>query len=46
MTRTPYDQFAKQFLRDLLSSFGEAEISREVASEVYQVDVYFAPIPS
>ncbi|MEC4884959.1 MAG: hypothetical protein SAL70_27110 [Scytonema sp. PMC 1070.18] len=43
MTQKPYDQFAKQYLEELLSSFGEVEISREVTDEVRQVDVLFIP---
>lgn len=43
MTRTPYDQFAKQYLAELLAPLGEVETSREVAGEVRQVDVWFAP---
>lgn len=46
MTRTPYDQFAKQYLAELLAPLGEVETSREVAGEVRQVDVWFAPAPA
>jgi Domain of unknown function (DUF4351) len=43
MTRTHHDQFAKQCLAGFLAPYGEAEISREVVSEVRQIDVYFVP---
>ena len=41
MTKQPHDQFAKQYLKELLSPFGEVEISREVTGEVRQIDIYF-----
>ncbi len=40
MTRQTYDQFAKQFLKELLSPFGQVEISKEVTGEVRQIDIY------
>ncbi len=43
MTRQPHDQFAKQFLKELLSPFGQVEISKEVTGEVRQIDIYFSP---
>ena len=43
MTRTAHDQFAKQYLEELLSPLGQVETSRDVVSEVRQVDVYFVP---
>ncbi|MGG6267204.1 DUF4351 domain-containing protein [Leptolyngbya sp. AN03gr2] len=43
MTRTHHDQFAKQCLAGFLAPYGETEISREVVSEVRQIDVYFVP---
>lgn len=43
MTRFTYDQFAKQYLEELLTPLGEVNISREVTGEVQQVDVWFAP---
>jgi hypothetical protein len=43
MTREIHDQFAKDYLSELLSHLGEVETSREVTSEVRQVDVYFIP---
>jgi hypothetical protein len=46
MTRLPHDQFAKQYLEELLAPLGEVELSREVTGEVRQVDVWFAPSPT
>ncbi len=43
MTCEIHDQFAKDYLSELLSHLGEVETSREVTSEVRQVDVYFIP---
>ena len=46
MTRQPHDQFAKQYLEELLAPLGEVETSREVSPEIRQVDVWFVPAPS
>jgi len=46
MTRQAHDQFAKQYLAELLSALGEVETSRDVTSEVRQVDLYFVPATS
>ncbi len=46
MTRQPHDQFAKQYLEELLAPLGEVETSRDVPSEVRQIDVWFVPAPS
>jgi hypothetical protein len=46
MTRTPHDQFAKQCMTGFLEPFGKPLVSREVSSEVRQVDVWFEPNPS
>ncbi|MEQ9621990.1 flagellar assembly protein H [Coleofasciculus chthonoplastes] len=43
MTRFPHDQFAKEYLDQLLSPMGTVETSRDIAGEVRQVDVYFTP---
>lgn len=45
MTRQPHDQFAKQYLEELLTPFGTVEVSREVPGEVRQIDLWFAPAP-
>lgn len=44
MTRFPYDQFAKEFLEELLKPLGEVKAPREVKGEVRQIDVWFAPV--
>jgi hypothetical protein len=46
MTRFPHDQFAKDFLDQLLSPIGNVETSRDIAGEVREVDVYFTPTSS
>lgn len=43
MTRFIHDQFAKQYLKELLTPLGNVETSRDVAGEVRQVDVLFSP---
>lgn len=43
MTRQAHAQFAKQYLAELLTPLGEVETSRDVSSEVRQVDVSFVP---
>lgn len=45
MTRFPYDQFAKDYLKELLQPLGEVETSRKVPAEIREIDVYFAPSP-
>ncbi|ARI83665.1 hypothetical protein C789_3256 [Microcystis aeruginosa FACHB-905 = DIANCHI905] len=46
MTRQPHDQFAKQYLEELLSPLGKVEVSKEVADETRQVDIFFSPHPN
>ena len=46
MTRFIYDQFAKDYLEELLSPLGEVQSPRRVAGEVRQIDVYFTPTAS
>ncbi len=46
MTRQPHDQFAKQYLTELLTPHGQVEVSRELTSEVRQVDIWFLPTAS
>jgi hypothetical protein len=43
MTRLIHDQFAKQYLKELLSSRGKVETSRDVTGEARQIDVFFVP---
>ncbi|MUG93031.1 hypothetical protein F7734_11510 [Scytonema sp. UIC 10036] len=45
MTRFPYDQFTKNYLKELLSPSGTVETSRKVVAEIKEIDVYFAPSP-
>lgn len=44
MTRFPHDQFAKDYLKELLTPLGDVQAPREVSGEVRQIDVWFAPI--
>ncbi|BAY16250.1 hypothetical protein NIES21_20740 [Anabaenopsis circularis NIES-21] len=46
MTRFPYDQFAKDYLQELLQPLGKVETSRKVSAEIREIDVYFAPTSS
>ncbi|NEO74710.1 DUF4351 domain-containing protein, partial [Moorena sp. SIO3H5] len=39
----PHDQFAKEYLEELLSSLGQVETSKDVKSEVREIDVWFVP---
>jgi hypothetical protein len=43
MTRFPHDQFAKDYLKELLTPLGDVQAPREVSGEVRQIDVWFAP---
>lgn len=43
MTRFPYDQFAKDYLKELLQPLGTVETSRKVPAEITEIDVYFVP---
>ncbi|MDJ1174873.1 hypothetical protein [Roseofilum capinflatum] len=45
MTRQPHDQFAKQYLKELLEPLGTVEISREISGETLQIDLIFQPSP-
>lgn len=45
MTRQPHDQFAKQYLKELLEPLGTVEISREIPGETLQIDLFFQPAP-
>ncbi|WP_199248999.1 hypothetical protein [[Phormidium] sp. ETS-05] len=45
MTRFIYDQFAKQYILELLSPFGSTETSKTLASERRQIDIFFTPKP-
>ena len=43
MTRQHHDQLAKQYIVELLQFLGEVTTSKDVASEIRQIDVYFIP---
>ena len=43
MTRFVYDQFAKQYLEELLSPLGSVKKSRNVTAEIREIDVLFVP---
>ncbi len=43
MTRQPHDQFAKQYLSELLEPLGKVETSLEISGEAHFVDIYFTP---
>jgi hypothetical protein len=45
MAKNSSDQFAKQFLEEVLAPFGTVEISHEIPGESLLVDVYFVPDP-
>ncbi|BAZ86888.1 hypothetical protein [Dolichospermum compactum] len=46
MTRQPHDhdQLAKEYLEELLAPLGKVETSKDVKSEVQEIDVWFVPI--
>ncbi|MEA5616679.1 hypothetical protein VB711_02325 [Cronbergia sp. UHCC 0137] len=43
MTRQPHDQFAKEYLEELLTSLGEVETGKDVRSETREIDLWFVP---
>jgi hypothetical protein len=43
MTRQPHDQLAKEYLEELLTPLGNVTISKDVKSEVQEIDVWFVP---
>jgi hypothetical protein len=45
MTRFIHDQFAKQYLTELLTPYGEVETSKDITAEVRQIDLLFIPSP-
>lgn len=45
MTRIPHDQFAKEYLKELLTPLGDPQAPRQLAGEVREIDVWFAPKP-
>lgn len=45
MTRLIHDQFAKDYLEELLSPFGTVQQARPILAEVREIDVWFSPHP-
>ena len=45
MTRFIHDQFAKQYLTELLTPYGQVETSKDITAEVRQIDLLFIPDP-
>jgi hypothetical protein len=43
MHKLSHDNFAKQYLLEILYPFGSVELNRKVRSEVKEADIYFAP---
>jgi hypothetical protein len=43
MTRFPYDTFAKDYFKELLSPLGSVETSKDVTGEIRKIDIYFVP---
>ncbi|NJL69772.1 MAG: flagellar assembly protein H [Microcoleus sp. SM1_3_4] len=43
MTKFPHDQFAKEYLSELLSPLGKVETGKDVPAEVREIDVLFQP---
>lgn len=43
MTRFIHDQFAKDYLEELLKPYGEVQAPSRVAGEVREIDVFFSP---
>lgn len=43
LIRFPYNQFAKDYLEELLQPLGSVQVPRRVAGEVREIDVWFAP---
>ncbi|MCP6763194.1 MAG: DUF4351 domain-containing protein [Fischerella sp. CENA71] len=43
MTRFIHDQFAKDYLEELLKDYGEVKASEKVSGEIKEIDVFFTP---
>ena len=43
MTNFPHDQFAKNYLNELLKPLGTVQRGKSVPAEIRQIDVYFVP---
>ena len=46
MTRFIHDQFAKDYLEELLKPYGEVQAASQVAGEIREIDVLFTPFPT
>ncbi|NES20553.1 MAG: hypothetical protein F6K41_16880 [Symploca sp. SIO3E6] len=46
LTRFIHDQFAKDYLEELLTPYGEVKAPRRVSGEVREIDVWFATMPN
>ena len=44
MTRFIHDQFAKDYLEELLKPFGQVEAPSHLAGEIREIDVLFSPV--
>lgn len=44
MTRFIHDQFAKDYLEELLKNYGEVKPSEKVSGEIKEIDVLFTPL--
>ena len=45
MTRQPHDQFAKDYLEELLTPLGTIKKSKKVKSEIQEIDVLLENFP-
>jgi hypothetical protein len=43
LTREAHDQFAKEYLEELLKPLGQVDIGKDVKSEVREIDIWFVP---
>ncbi|MGL5059867.1 MAG: flagellar assembly protein H [Microcoleus sp.] len=43
MTKFPHDQFAKEYLQELLSPLGKVDTGKNLTAEVREIDVLFQP---
>jgi hypothetical protein len=46
MTRNIHDSFAKEWMQEMLSDFGQVEVEKAVPGEVHTIDVVFQPDPT
>jgi len=44
MTRFIHDQFAKDYLEELLKDYGQVKPSEKVSGEIKEIDVFFTPL--